>query len=150
MLKLSKQADYATVLLSCLAERRSALLNVGELADATGVSSPMVSKTLKLLTRGGLVEYVRGAAGGYRLCRQPDRISVAEIVRAVEGPIALTECSGNDNACSLTGHCRVQHHWQIINATIIDSLSQLSLADLLQPATTLRRHTSKELTSHVL
>lgn len=138
MLKLSKQADYATLLLSCLAERQPALLNVGELAEATGVSAPMVSKTLKLMARGQLVESVRGAAGGYRLCRQPERISVAEIIGAVEGPIAVTECSSSDNGCSLAGQCRVEHHWQVINSKINESLRQLSLADLLQPVAALR------------
>ncbi len=139
MLKLSRQADYATVLMSCLAQRAPAWLNVGELAEATGVSAPMVSKTLKLLARGALVESARGAAGGYRLCRDAGDITVAEIVRAVEGPIAVTECSSAQHDCSLSGHCRVRRHWQIINATIIRSLSQLSLADLLQPAAELRR-----------
>ncbi len=134
MLRLSKQSDYATVLMSRLAEAPDTVCNVNELASATRVSAPMVSKTLKLLARNGLIESVRGAGGGYRLAQQPEAISIAAIIDAVEGPIALTECSDQFGCCSLEGHCRIRPQWQIINATIINSLQQLSLAQLQSPS----------------
>lgn len=134
MLRLSKQADYATMLMSCMAQQPDAVRNVAELSADTRVSAPMVSKTLKLLARDGLIESVRGAAGGYRLARTAESISIADIVNAVEGPIAVTECSGDDSQCALEAHCRVRPHWQIINATIINSLKTLSLAELRRPA----------------
>ena len=137
MLRLSKQSDYATVLLSHLASAQGRVCNVSELAAATQVSSPMVSKTLKILARAGLVDSERGAGGGYRLNRAPADISIADIIGAVEGPIALTQCSSHDG-CSLQSHCQIRPHWQVINSTIIESLRKLSLAQLLQPATQLR------------
>lgn len=138
MLRLSKQSDYATVLLSQLAAARGHVRNVTELAQTTRVSPPMVSKTLKILTREGLVQSERGAGGGYRLSREPEQISIADIVCAMEGPIALTQCS-SDDGCSLEAHCLIRPHWQLINNTIISSLQQLNLAQLLQPASELRR-----------
>ncbi len=133
MLKLSKQTDYATVLLSHMASTPERVCNVSELARATHVSAPMASKTLKILAREGLVESERGASGGYRLSRAPASISIADIVRAIEGPIALTQCSSHAG-CSLQSHCQIRPHWQVINSTIINSLKQLSLAELQGPA----------------
>ncbi|MGJ8670194.1 MAG: SUF system Fe-S cluster assembly regulator [Oceanococcus sp.] len=137
MLRLSKQSDYATVLLSHLANTQGRICNVSELSQATHVSSPMVSKTLKILARAGLVDSERGSGGGYRLNRQPRDISIADIINAVEGPIAVTQCSSQDG-CSIQSHCQIRPHWQVINSTIINSLKQLNLAQLLQPAAQLR------------
>ncbi len=139
MLRLSKQADYATLLMSRMAQQPDLIRNVAELAGDTRVSAPMVSKTLKLLARHGLIESVRGAAGGYRLARLPASISIADIIDAVEGPIAVTECSAHDGMCSLQAHCQVRPHWQIINASIIKSLQNLSLAELMRPVAELGR-----------
>lgn len=133
MLRLSKQTDYATVLLSHMASAPQRVCNVSELAQATHVSAPMASKTLKVLAREGLIESERGASGGYRLSRDPSQISIADIVRAIEGPIALTQCSSHEG-CSLQSHCQIRPHWQVINRTIINSLKQLSLAELQGPA----------------
>lgn len=137
MLKLSKQSDYATVLLSHLASTQGQICNVSELSKATQVSPPMASKTLKILARAGLVDSERGSGGGYRLSREPADISIADIIGAVDGPIALTQCSSHDG-CALESHCQIRPHWQIINSTIIDSLKKLSLAQLLKPAAQLR------------
>ncbi len=133
MLRLSKQTDYATVLLSHMANTPSRVCNVTELAQATHVSAPMASKTLKILAREGLIKSERGASGGYRLAREPSSISIADIVRAIEGPIALTQCSSHEG-CSLQSHCQIRPHWQVINTTIVNSLKQLSLAELQGPA----------------
>lgn len=148
MLRLSKQSDYATLLMSHLAADPEAIRSVGELAQATRLSAPMVSKTLKQLARGGLIESTRGAGGGYRLSRAAEQITVADIVRAVEGPIAMTECAGTDSHCAIESHCLLRPHWQVINATIIKSLSQLSLADLSRPAHILSKNTEGTMHGH--
>lgn len=138
MLRLSKQTDYATVLLSHMATAPERVCNVNELALATHVSAPMASKTLKILAREGLLTSERGANGGYRLSRSPAEISIADVVRAIEGPIAVTQCSSRDG-CSLQSHCQIRPHWQVINHAIINSLKQLSLAELQGPARNLAR-----------
>ena len=134
MLRLSKMTDYATVLLSAMAEAPEAIRNASELAALTGVSPPTVRKTLKMLAGSGLIESLRGAGGGYRLERRPEKISMADIVSAMEGPIAMTQCSSHQGLCALEPRCRIRRHWQIINQNIIDSLKALSLADLTRPA----------------
>lgn len=139
MLRLSKQSDYATVLLAELAGGEQAVRSVSELAQQTQVSSPMVSKTLKLLARDGLVDSIRGASGGYRLNRPAGEISIADIIKAIEGPIAVTQCS-HDDGCQLQAHCQIRPHWQLINDTIMSSLHQLSLAELCRPVQKIQMH----------
>jgi Rrf2 family protein len=109
--------------------------NVRALAAATGVPEPTVRKVLKTLVRAGIVCSVRGTHGGYALARPAGDISVAEVVIAVEGPIAVTECASEATAgaCDLEGRCNVQGPWQRISAAIRDALVQLSLAEMATP-----------------
>lgn len=109
--------------------------NVRALAAATGVPEPTVRKVLKTLVRAGIVCSVRGTHGGYALARPAGDISVAEVVIAVEGPIAVTECASEATAgaCDLEGRCNVQGPWQRISAAIRDALVQLSLAEMAIP-----------------
>ncbi len=109
--------------------------NVRALAAATGVPEPTVRKVLKTLVRAGIVCSVRGTHGGYALARPAGDISVAEVVIAVEGPIAVTECASEATAgaCDLEGRCSVQGPWQRISAAIRDALVQLSLAEMAIP-----------------
>ena len=130
MLKMSKLTDYGTLLLAQLASETDDLCSAGQLADATHIGRPTVSKLLKSLTRAGLVVSARGAHGGYALARSAEQISAAEIIDALEGPVAITECSSVDGACELEPFCRVGWAWQRINRSIRRSLQQVSLADL--------------------
>lgn len=130
MLKMSKLTDYGTLVLAQLASEAEDLRSAGQLADATHIARPTVSKLLKSLSRAGLVVSERGAHGGYSLARAPDKISAAEIIDALEGPVAITECSSVDGACELEQYCRVGRAWQRINRSIRRSLQQVSLADL--------------------
>ena len=93
MMRIGKLTDYATVILATLANERSRLLNAGTLAERTHIAAPTVAKLLKQLHRAGLVDSTRGTHGGYQLSRPPDAISAAAILDALEGPIALTDCS---------------------------------------------------------
>lgn len=109
--------------------------SVRALAAATGVPEPTVRKVLKTLVRAGIVCSVRGTHGGYALARPAGEISVAEVVIAVEGPIAVTECASEATAgaCDLEGRCNVQGPWQRISAAIRDALVKLTLAEMATP-----------------
>lgn len=133
MIRMTKQADYGFVLLSRLAEAPDRVVNAPELAEESHLPLPMVSKILKLLTKAGIVRSLRGVKGGYSLARSPERISAVQIVRALEGPVALTVCvEGSPGECDLEPFCAVRGHWQRINVAVEAALARISLADLAE------------------
>lgn len=132
MLRLSKLTDYGTVLLAHLAANRGSVCSAADVATATGVAVPTVSKLLKLLGRNGLVTSTRGANGGYRLAGDPNDISAADIIDALEGPVSITECSASDSQCEHEGVCSVGGAWQQVNVAIRRALDDVSLSDLLR------------------
>jgi len=145
MLRMSKITDYGIVVMSHLASESDRPHTAAELALETQVSQPTVSKILKLLTREGLLESYRGAKGGYRLARNAGAISMAEIIDALEGPIAITECSSESGTCDQEPHCSVRSHWQWINQTIHKALDDVSLAEMTlatQPQMNIDAHES--------
>ncbi len=132
MLKLSRMIDYGVVVLSQLANRRDTLTTAPELAEATGLPAPMVSKVLKSLARSDLVVSHRGVHGGYSLSRGPEEISVAAIVEALEGPVALTACvEASDSHCQVESLCPIRGGWEKVNNAIRDALEAVSLAELI-------------------
>lgn len=135
MIRITKQTDYAMVLLTYVAHQaRDSVHTARDLASATGVPRPMVGKILKALTREGLLESHRGARGGYSLSRAPEQLSLGSIVDALEGPMALTECLEESTSnCSIVSLCPVRTNWQLINDAIRGTLEEISLADLAQP-----------------
>ncbi|MBI2383479.1 MAG: SUF system Fe-S cluster assembly regulator [Gammaproteobacteria bacterium] len=133
MLKLGKLTDYATVLMTVLAAETGRLHSAHDLAERTRVSAPTVSKLLKLLTKGGLVESIRGAHGGYRLARPAAAITVADIVTALEGPFGLTECSVHQGGCNIEPFCGVRANWSLINTAIRSALEAVTLAQMALP-----------------
>ncbi len=130
MLRISKLTDYGTVVLACLATSAGRRRTSSEVAEATGLALPTVSKLLKCFHRAGLVTSTRGAHGGYQLAKPAAHISAAAIIDAVEGPVAITECSGDHSHCDLENVCSTGGSWQRINATIRRSLDGISLAQL--------------------
>lgn len=130
MLRISKLTDYGTVILACLASQPGRLWTAADVADRTRVGLPTVSKLLKKLQRGGLVQSTRGSHGGYQLARAAAEITAAHILDALEGPFAITECSGQHSACDLEANCRVGHAWQRVNGAIRRALTEISLAQL--------------------
>ena len=130
MLRIGKLTDYATVILATLAADRSRLQNAGSLAERTHIAAPTVSKLLKQLHRAGLVNSTRGTHGGYQLARNPEDISAATILDALEGPVALTECSSANSHCGIEHTCSVGRAWQRLNVAIRRSLNEISLAQL--------------------
>ncbi len=133
MLRLSKLTDYGIVVMTQLAGDPERLHAATEVATATGIAAPTVSKLLKSLTRAGLVSSVRGARGGYRLARPAEAVSVAELVDALEGPVALTECSSGEGNCEQEPHCAVRVNFQRINDAIRGALAQVTLAEMVAP-----------------
>ena len=131
MLRVSKLTDYATVVMTTLAQAGSGSASAGALAERARLEPPTVAKVLKLLAQAGLVVSQRGAAGGYRLARPAERISVAEIVAAIEGPFGMTECSVHSGACDHERHCGVRGNWRRISEAVEAALRAVSVADML-------------------
>lgn len=130
MLRISKLTDYGTVVLACLAALPGRRQTASEVAEQTRLALPTVSKLLKSFHRAGLVTSARGAHGGYQLSRPASTISAASIIDAIEGPVAITECSGDHSACDFETVCSTGGSWQRINAAIRSSLDGISLAQL--------------------
>jgi FeS assembly SUF system regulator len=130
VLRISKLTDYATVILAFLASAPDRLHAAAEVAEQTRLSLPTVSKLLKGLQRAGLVTSTRGSHGGYQLTRPATAISAAAILDALEGPVAITECSGKDSHCGIEHVCRVGRAWQRVNQAIRRTLNEITLAQL--------------------
>jgi FeS assembly SUF system regulator len=133
MLRLGKLTDYGIVLMSYLATNRQEQHSAHAIADAVKVPLPTVRKVLKSLSHGGLLQSERGVTGGYSLSREPEKISVAEIITAIEGPIALTECVSDESHCEQETHCAVQTNWTRINNAVFHALDEVKLSDMLAP-----------------
>lgn len=132
MLRVSKLADYAVEILCAMSGHKSQL-NAVQLAAITHIGSATVSKLLKQLVAKKLVISTRGAQGGYTLAKSAQLISVAEIVEAVDGPIAITECADDSKHCSQAAACGTKQNWQIINQVIFVALSGVSLKEMMHP-----------------
>jgi FeS assembly SUF system regulator len=130
MVRISRLTDYATVLLAVLAAQPERVQTATALAEQTHVAAPTVSKLLKQLQRAGLVSSTRGLHGGYQLSRPAIEISAAAILDALEGPVALTDCSVAHGQCDIEDTCRVGHVWQRLNLAIRRSLFDVNLAQL--------------------
>jgi FeS assembly SUF system regulator len=130
MLRISKLTDYATVILARLAAEPARRFTAGQLANETHLAVPTVSKLLKQLHRRGLVNSTRGLHGGYLLSRPPIEINAAQILDALEGPVALTECASRESHCSIETSCLVGRAWQRVNLAIRRSLQEITLLEL--------------------
>jgi FeS assembly SUF system regulator len=130
MLRMSKLTDYGTMVLAQLAASDPGWTTAHQIADATHLGQPTVSKLLKALVRAGLVVSSRGVQGGYALARPAAAISAAAILDALEGPVAITECSSAGGCCDLESYCRVGSAWQRVNTSIRRALEDISLEDL--------------------
>ncbi len=134
MLKVSRLTDYATAILLVLGQR-ACTCSAEEVATQLGLEVTTCAKVLKLLTRAGLLVSTRGARGGYRLARTPEAISVYDVLQAVEGGSALTECARDDRRCAWETDCGQRHAWRYINAAVQETLAGISLACLQRLAT---------------
>ena len=134
-MRLTHLADYAVVLMTAAARYPAgARLSATELSADTGVPLPTTQKLMGQLAASGLLSSVRGASGGFALARPSGEISLADIVEAVEGPIAMTVCSGQEGPsdCALDKHCRVKPHIGIVGNAVRGALGAVSLTELAQ------------------
>lgn len=130
MLRITKITDYGFILLAHMANQdRDLLHNAKDLSAAIGIPLPTVSKVLKILTQGGILQSHQGSKGGYSLSRPATEITAATIIEAVEGPVAITDCSSVDGC---ERNCPVSPSWQQINGAVIGALQGLTLADMAQ------------------
>jgi FeS assembly SUF system regulator len=133
MIKLSKMADYGTVVMGAMVSEPQRNRSAVEVADAIHVPLPTVSKILKILARGGLVVSLRGAKGGYMLARPSHLISMADIIHAMDGPIGMTECSVTPGLCVQESGCAVRANWQRINRAVLSVLREITLDQMILP-----------------
>ncbi|MBP1600569.1 MAG: system Fe-S cluster assembly regulator [Acidobacteria bacterium] len=134
MLRVTKLADYGIVMMTYVASRGGATHNARDIASEVRLPLPMVSKVLKQLVRGGLLVSQRGTKGGYGLARRPEQITVAQIIHALEGPIAVTQCTDKVRGdCDIETKCPVRTNWFMINQAIHGALEKITLAEMTQP-----------------
>ena len=132
-MRLTSLADYAVVVMAAAARHPAgARLSAGLLAEETGVPVPTAQKLMGRLAGAGLLESARGSGGGFRLARAASGISLADIIEAVEGPIAMTVCSGGEEVsdCALDAHCRLKPHMNIVSNAVRGALGAVSLTEL--------------------
>lgn len=134
-MRLSSMADYAVVTMSAAARHcGGARVSAAQLAAETGLPAPTVQKLVSRLTAAGLLRSARGARGGLQLARPAAAITLADIVEAVEGPIALTACvETGRHDCALEGCCAVRPHWPLVNEAMRSALAGISLSNLSFP-----------------
>lgn len=135
MVRLSRLADYAVVVMTHFAQMPERVYSGAEVATELLLPAPTVSKLLKQLSRAGLLGSQRGVHGGYELARTPGHISIGEIVRAVEGPVALTDCIEDGvGECDRIGFCQTHRNWQVINQVVREALDRVSLDEMAMPS----------------
>ena len=132
MIRITRQTDYGIALMARMAScPQFETHNARDLAKEFRLPLPMVSKTLKLLSKNGLLTSQRGSKGGYFLAKNPEEITVLEIISALDGPIALTDCSFEDfGNCKQEPVCPVSRPWQKINQVLREALGKMNLAEM--------------------
>jgi FeS assembly SUF system regulator len=133
VIRLSKLADYGIVIMTHLARPGGLQASAQEIAQATRVPQPMAQKILKALAREGLLRSQRGVKGGYELARAARLITVAQIIEALDGPIAITDCvDGAQGDCVIESLCPARTNWERINSAIRDALEEVTLAEMAE------------------
>lgn len=131
MIRISKLADYAVVILAEMA-RQPAVLSATAMASATNLSETTVAKVLKILARENILIATRGAAGGYELSRSADQITITQIIEAMDGPIGVVDCAEETRAdCQLSETCKMQTNWALVNDAIRSALSNVTLTQMI-------------------
>ncbi|MHB8874538.1 MAG: SUF system Fe-S cluster assembly regulator [Myxococcaceae bacterium] len=134
MIRIAKLTDYGIMLLAHVARGVPGDLHTArDLAEQARLPLPTVSKLLKALVGSGILISHRGTRGGYALARRPEEVSVSEIIAAIEGPIAITECGNGAGGCDLESACATRTNWGRISMTVQSALAALTLADMAHP-----------------
>lgn len=132
MVRITKLTDYAVVIMAYLAENPEELYQAREISEKTSIRTPTVSKLLKTLTKNKFLSSSRGISGGYRLALDPNQIFIVDLIQALEGPLAITECSLGPKNCPTESSCVVRTPWLFINRVITDALAPIRLSDLIK------------------
>lgn len=133
MIKISKLSDYGMIILRYLMRHAGVSLSASQISRETGISHPTVSKILKLLNDSAIVSSQRGVHGGYSLAVQPEHVSLARIMAAIDGELGITECSLSTNECQCCCHPAIKHNWQQLNTLFLHLLENISLEDMAEP-----------------
>ena len=128
MLRITRLTDYGFILLAKMCEDESSLLNAKDMSEELDIPLPTVSKVLKLLVQGDLLESQQGSQGGYHLSKPAKEISAAKIIEVLEGPVSMTACCVTDGC---DRNCAVSNSWQKVNAVIVNELKSVSLAEMV-------------------
>lgn len=140
LLKFSRMSDYAVVVLMHMSDRASVQTSP-TIAASVGLPEPTVAKVLKIMAGAGIVASQRGARGGYRVVRSLSEVSIADVVVAIDGPVALTACvEGSTSDCQIACSCPAKGRWDMVNDAVRDALSAISLNDLRGAQPTRARH----------
>ena len=135
MIRLTNLADYAVILM-CEMSHADSRMSAQDLASSTGIPLPTVSKILNLLSRGDLLKSHRGIKGGFALTKSAEDINVADIIEAIDGPIALTSCAETEKSCDcgFDDVCSLRPRWQLISGAVRSALEDVSLKEIAEPA----------------
>lgn len=133
MIRIGKLTDYAMLIMSHMAKNPLSLLSATELADALHLTVPTVSKILKMLAEAGMVTSTRGAEGGYLLAKAANNITVADVIAAMEGDLAMTECCESIGLCTIDSMCALRENWRKINSMIHAMLSKVTILNMMAP-----------------
>jgi FeS assembly SUF system regulator len=133
---MTRLTDYGIMLLTLFArDEQHPMKSARDLSQQAKLPLPTVSKILKLLAKHGLLEAHRGVRGGFTLSRKPDRITMAEVIGALEGPIGMTDCCAPPSDCGIEQSCIVKSNWMKINRVVKEALDRITLAEMTHPIT---------------
>lgn len=133
MIKLSRLSDYAVVILATLASERGTLFSAAGLSSRTNLPEPTVGKILKALVKQGIIESSRGVHGGYILNKKTNEVTAADIITALDGPIAITDCvEGSEKCCAMESLCPLIDGWEKVNCAIRSALEKVTLEDFMK------------------
>ena len=134
MFRITKMTDYAIMMLARMGSLApDHIVSSRDAAEFTGLSIPMASKILKHLTRAGVVTSTRGAGGGYSLARAGDEITLADVIRALEGPIGMVECATQPGVCEQESSCPVRINWSRVNREVESALERVPITEMVTP-----------------
>ena len=135
MIKVSRMADYAVLLVCKMSKNEDKFYSANELSLNTSLKTTTINKILTKLTKANITSSIRGVTGGYKLAMGADDISVGNIIDIIDGRVALTVCveKGENNNCELESVCTSRSNWQVINNAVCNALNSISIEEMANP-----------------
>ncbi len=131
MFKLSKKSDYALIAIKHLATHcGDGSCSAAEIAELYNISTPLMAKVLQKLAKQGLLAARHGSAGGYRLARDPDRITALDVISTIDGPLLITSCVTNHGECGQTSRCTIREPLRRVNESILQVLGAVTISQM--------------------